>query len=137
MVVGTFYAVSLPLTKCSILAFYLRLSQERVFRILVFIAVAFVAGYSISGVFVIIFSCIPVAGSWDLILAAEPTTRCVNRPVGYLTQAAFNIASDIFILILPLPTIWKLQMRLQQKLYIIAIFTCGFLLVLVLSRVAI
>ena len=127
MLVGNFYSVSLPLAKCSILAFYLRLSQERLFRTLVYATIAFVTLYSISGVVVIIFSCIPVAGSWDLELAAEPTTQCVNRPANYLAQSSFNISSDIFIIVLPMRTIWKLQMPLRQRISVIAVFACGFL----------
>lgn len=127
MVVGNFYTASLPFAKCSILAFYLRLSQDRTFRILVYITIGFISAYATSGVMVIIFSCNPIAASWDLDLAALPTTTCVNRPVNYLAQASFNIFSDIVIILLPIRTVWNLQMRLGQRLSIIAIFTCGIL----------
>ncbi|PGH02239.1 hypothetical protein AJ79_07688 [Helicocarpus griseus UAMH5409] len=131
MVVGTFYTVSLPFAKCSILAFYLRLSQERVFRTAVYLTIAFIACYATSGLLVIIFSCNPVEGSWDLNVASQPTTYCVNRPVNYIAQASFNIFSDIVIILLPIRTIWKLQMPLNQRLSIIAIFACGFFVCIV------
>ncbi|KAK2745164.1 hypothetical protein FQN55_006288 [Onygenales sp. PD_40] len=131
MVVGTFYTVSLPFAKCSILAFYLRLSQERVFRILVYLTIGFIASYATSGVLVIIFSCNPVAGSWDLDVAALKTTYCINRPINYLAQSSFNIFSDLVIILLPVRTIWGLHMPTTQRLSIIAIFACGFFVCIV------
>ena len=38
-----------------------------------------------------------------------------------------NIASDLYIIILPMPMIWRLQMSLERKLGVMAIFTSGLL----------
>lgn len=127
MVVGNFYTCALPFAKISILAFYLRVfSAKNTFRILVYATMAFVAAYATSGVVVIIFSCNPISASWDLAVAAQPTTKCVNRPKNYLAQASLNIISDIFIVLLPAPLVWKLQMPLRQRLSLIGIFALGF-----------
>lgn len=127
MVVGNFYTTALPLAKISILAFYLRVfEQQRTFKILVYATAIFVAAYATSGIAVIIFSCNPIAASWDLALAALPTTTCVNRPKNYLAQASLNIISDIFIVLLPAPLVWKLQMPLRQRLSLIGVFSLGF-----------
>lgn len=39
----------------------------------------------------------------------------------------FNIASDITILILPLPMIWQLNLKLRQKLLLLVVFMTGLL----------
>ncbi|KAK0109957.1 hypothetical protein ONS95_002624 [Cadophora gregata] len=126
MVVGNFYGAALAFAKISILFFYLRVFEKPSFRILVYLTGGFVGCYATAGVLVVVFSCNPVAASWDVSLAALPTTVCVNRPAAYLAQAAFNITSDVFVILLPLYEIWKLQMRLRQRLTLMAIFGVGF-----------
>jgi hypothetical protein len=83
----------------------------------------------LAGFLVVIFSCNPIAASWDIALAALPTTTCVNRPAAYLAQAGLNICTDIAIFLLPLRTIWKLQLRFRQKLSVSSIFAVGLLFV--------
>lgn len=134
MVVGNFYTAALPFAKISILAFYLRVfEQQRTFRFLVYGTAAFVAAYATSGVMVIIFSCSPINASWRLAVAAEPSTKCVNRPLNYLFQASLNIISDIFIVCLPAPLVWKLQMPLRQRLSLIGVFALGFVYVIIIT----
>jgi hypothetical protein len=87
----------------------------------------FMAAYSLAGFLVLIFSCNPVAASWDLALAASPTTTCINRPAEYLAQSSLNIMTDICVFLLPLHTIWKLQLPFRQKLGVSSIFTLDLL----------
>lgn len=124
---GIAYQSSLGFAKVSICSFYLRLSPHRPFRIAVYCVIAFFFAYTPAGVAVIIFSCSPIAASWDLAIATLPTTRCVNRPADYLAQAAFNIVTDITIFVLPLRTVWGLQLPLKQKLADIGVFAAGLL----------
>lgn len=125
--VGAAYIGALALVKVSICSFYLRLSPEKTFRLLVFLLMGFTAAYSLAGFLVLIFSCNPVAASWDLSLAALPTTSCINRPAEYLAQSSLNIVTDICVFILPLHTVWKLQLPFRQKLGVSSIFALGLL----------
>lgn len=127
VVLGCTYGAALSCAKISICCFYLRLSPDRIFRTLVFVVIAFVVAYSISGIFSVIFSCNPIAASWDLALAALPTTKCINRPALYLAQAGSSIFTDLLIFILPMRTIWGLQLPRKQKISVSAIFAVGLL----------
>lgn len=80
IVVGISYQSSLGFAKASICTFYPRLSPHKPFRITTYCEIAFVFSYTVAGVGVIIFSCKPIAASWDLALSSLPTTKCVNRP---------------------------------------------------------
>ena len=42
-----------------------------------------------------------------------------------IIQGVFGLLSDVYIFILPLPSLWGLQMRLRRKLGISAIFLTG------------
>lgn len=123
--IGSTYIFALAFAKTSICCFYLRLSPARTFRTTVYVAMGFVTAYSIAGWLIIIFSCNPVAASWDLALAALPKTRCIDRSADYLAQAGLNIFSDVFILILPVWTIWGLQLPTKQKITVSSIFAVG------------
>jgi hypothetical protein len=127
LVLGSTYIAALAFAKVSICCFYLRLSPDRTFRILVFTVIAFTASYSFAGFLVVMFSCNPVAASWGPALAALPTTTCVNRPTDYLAQADLNIVTDISIFLLPLRTIWNLQLPFRQKLSVSSTFAVGLL----------
>ena len=72
------------------------------------------------------YLCLPHHGeSWVLALL---TPRCHRQVVlvAYV-QGPFNILSDLFLLLLPLPAVWKLQVSPQKKFGIIAIFLTGLL----------
>ncbi|TVY57792.1 hypothetical protein LSUE1_G008639 [Lachnellula suecica] len=75
--------------------------------------------------FLEIFSCKPLAGAWDPIVAA--TARCLNVNTLNTASAAVNSVSDIVILILPQPIIWNLNMSFRKKLGLSAIFSTGLL----------
>lgn len=50
---------------------------------------------------------------------------CVKIRVGSTIIAALNVVSDFIILALPMPTLYKMQMPLKQKIEIIGIFLLG------------
>jgi len=86
-----------------------------------------VFGYYFSALLVIIFSCTPINASWDTIAAADPGTRCVNRPIFYFTQAGFGIATDLTIILTPQATIWKFNMPFRRRISLMVIFAVGLL----------
>jgi hypothetical protein len=51
----------------------------------------------------------------------------VNRPADYLAQAAFNIVTDVAIFVLPLKTIWGLQLPFKQRMAVTGVFAAGLL----------
>ncbi|MCJ1346583.1 hypothetical protein MMC31_004801, partial [Peltigera leucophlebia] len=42
-------------------------------------------------------------------------------------QGIFNIVSDFYVLVLPLPVVWKLQLPLRKKIAVSAVFMTGLL----------
>ena len=58
--------------------------------------------------------CSPIAYGWDTSIEGG---RCGDREAGYLAVGIIDAITDLFILILPLPMIYKLQVpRLKQVL---------------------
>ena len=79
--------------------------------------------FYIADTLVEIFTCIPRKKIW------EPATpgRCVNISILVITTGAINVISDFSILVLPLSSIWGLQMPRKRKIALSAVFGTGLL----------
>lgn len=73
----------------------------------------------------VIFMCSPVAKFWNPL---QPG-RCLNSFAIIVTSAAFNVASNITTVFLPVRAIWRLQMPLKRKIGVSAVFMTGLLYV--------
>jgi len=108
--------------KLSLLLFYLQISPDRGFRIAVYGLAMVVVGYSLASALVVVFSCSPVSKNWDITIRDG---YCVNLPAFYIVNLSLNSATDIAVLLLPIPLLWNLQMPLRQKMALAAIFMTG------------
>ncbi|CAL8575083.1 hypothetical protein XPA_001027 [Xanthoria parietina] len=68
-----------------------------------------------------ILQCIPREKIWN---PSVPGT-CINSTAGILSSAIVNTISDFLLLVLPLDTIWRLQMPQNKKWQVSAIFATG------------
>jgi hypothetical protein len=117
------------LIKLSILIFYLTFATETTFRNLVKITIGLVAGFTVITGFFNGFEC-PTDPSVTLttkIFQNYYASKCLNRQTMYFSQAAFNIASDAFILVLPLPSLMQLRMPTLKKASLLGVFSAGLL----------
>jgi len=69
-----------------------------------------------------VFICRPIAFNWDKTI---PDGKCGDNIAAFLSQTAINIAIDIAIFILPLPSLWSLQMPFAKKFGIWIMFSVG------------
>ncbi|KAK6511776.1 hypothetical protein TWF481_000681 [Arthrobotrys musiformis] len=119
------YPLVLLFIKLSILAFYLKISPQKWYRYTVYGVGIFVIAWSIAFIFAYIFECPDPSIAWSL----DFPRGCVNLPALYYSSASINIASDLIILLLPIPVLQKLQIDRRRKLALIAIFSVGFVAV--------
>jgi hypothetical protein len=63
-------------------------------------------------------------------LQALASAKCERtRPLTVLT-GAFNVVSDLYLILLPLPAVWSLNLPLPKKLGVLTIFLTGLMSVL-------
>ena len=74
--------------------------------------------------FFVIFECNPRECIWNKLAT---TGHCYNIIAILKATGVFNVISDFGILLLPMSSIWKLQMTLKRRLLISAVFAIGFL----------
>ncbi|KAM7194843.1 hypothetical protein V8F33_007041 [Rhypophila sp. PSN 637] len=122
-----FYCAGLMTIKLTFLFGYYRVLAVQHMRVVYIVAIVIVGGWSISQVFVGIFTCTPVSGFWDKSI---PSTCIPNLPQWYI-NAAGNIITDVAVFVLPLPAIWRLQLAKPQRLMLVGIFCLGFFTVVI------
>ncbi len=70
--------------------------------------------------------CSPSTGDSQLdFLAAFISESCNKTRVLVVIQGVGSVVSDLFLLILPLPAVWKLNMPIKRKLAVSSIFLVG------------
>ncbi|KAI1312045.1 hypothetical protein F5Y03DRAFT_341183 [Xylaria venustula] len=117
------YKTSINLTKSSILLLYLRIFHGiKWFRRTCLVVLTLVALYCIAVILVTVFQCIPVAAAFDKTITDK---ICINNGHFWFANVGFSIASDIIILIIPMPLVYALQIPRVQKGALIFVFTLG------------
>ncbi|KAK7938116.1 uncharacterized protein PG986_014984 [Apiospora aurea] len=75
---------------------------------------------------VVVLQCLPVQATW--IPSLRSSSKCLDiQAVGYAT-GALTIAEDIFMIILPLPHLFRMQMSIKKKLSVSLLFGFAFIL---------
>ncbi|KAH6963047.1 hypothetical protein DER45DRAFT_609389 [Fusarium avenaceum] len=127
--VNIFYMLSSDLAKISLLFFYLRLSPERNFRIVIYVLVSLFGLYALIYAMISLFGCQPINASWDL--AAQATGKCVDKFGFFLAASVANVVMDLVILLLPLRIVIPLQIPRRQKMSLLFLFTTGGFVIIV------
>lgn len=69
-----------------------------------------------------IFQCNPVSGMWN---RTKPAICNVNTKKFLLGNAIPNILTDVALMVLPLPYIWRLNRSRSQKIALAGVFMLG------------
>ncbi|KAK7756160.1 hypothetical protein SLS62_001752 [Diatrype stigma] len=110
-----------PIIKISILLLYLRIFVTNRIHMLSWGGIIFLSCMCIANTLVAMFACTPVRGFFDSSVPA----MCIDDVKFYWCTAILNVVTDLYILILPIPVVWKLQTTLKRKIAISLIFTIG------------
>ncbi|RDL36933.1 uncharacterized protein BP5553_04366 [Venustampulla echinocandica] len=116
------YLAAVALPKLSILFLYLRIFVARFTRLVTYILMATVIANWAAFLLASIFQCSPVRFQWD---KSTPGGKCFNVPLFYKLVNVPNIATDLVILVLPLPTVWHLKVSRAKKFGLTLVFLTG------------
>ncbi|KAE8323483.1 hypothetical protein BDV39DRAFT_217727 [Aspergillus sergii] len=108
--------------KISILLFYIRIFSTPKFRMIAYAVGFIVLGHGIGVFFAAIFQCSPVQYAWDKTIEGG---SCFDQQAFYRYVSPPNILTDVLILVMPLPFVWKLHTRMTQKLALTGVFLLG------------
>jgi hypothetical protein len=110
------YAPSVALPKLAILYLYLRIFQTKPYRYASYIIASvlimtWIIAWIIQGVF-----CTPVRYFWDKSITDGHCMNFNKQEVIFRWISFPNIVTDVAMLILPLPVLWKLHTSRNQKI---------------------
>lgn len=120
------YMITLGLTKIAILAFYLKVFPNEGFRRVCWVTVAVcLCSFPSFSIFTM-FYCTPVSYTWEG-WTGEVAGHCLSFNTFAWIQTSINIVLDTFILILPLPLVWRLNMGKRKRVLLMLMFSVGVL----------
>ncbi|KAF5002450.1 hypothetical protein FDECE_10636 [Fusarium decemcellulare] len=122
------YAFSIASSKLSILLFYWRIFKQSAIRIPIKVMIGITIAWIILRTFMLIFHCIPVQAYWDKSIT--DANCAINDTAYFFGTCLTHFVMDIVILALPIIEVFKLRLRLGQKLAITALFVIGFVVCL-------
>lgn len=118
------YSVHLYATKISMLCFLWGIFPSKAFKNTA-LGLGIVVGLSCAATLITTgLQCLPVSynyTSWD----GEHKGHCNNLNIQTYAFGAINMVCDLFILIMPLPELYKLQVKSRQRIQLFVIFSLG------------
>ncbi|KAB8074039.1 hypothetical protein BDV29DRAFT_127641 [Aspergillus leporis] len=123
----TTYSALIWSLKLSMLAFYVRLTEGlgRRYRIPVYVGFALVIGTFVASVVTILAACRPFHKYWQI--NPDPGNICqaaVSKPIVWVSFAA-NVSTDIYLITIPIPMLWKSSLRLMKKIASTIVLSAG------------
>ncbi|KAL2846387.1 hypothetical protein BJY01DRAFT_247291 [Aspergillus pseudoustus] len=115
----------MALVKLSLLASYLRFLTVPLFRHVNWAMIVLVACWAISFLVATITACRPLHAYWDLELRA--TAKCTDDPARTLAFTVSNLITDVIVLVVPVPTFWRLKLPIRERLALTGLMSLGLL----------
>ncbi|CAF3592462.1 unnamed protein product [Fusarium graminearum] len=123
------YAITLTLTKLSILAFFLRIFPDHNFRRMVHGTVAFIIVMSATFLVLFMLQSVSMKVSWEGWKEKNPKGVLLSTNAIATSHGAINVALDVWMLILPMTQLWKIGIKPKKKIGIMSMFGAGALCV--------
>ncbi|KAK7424749.1 hypothetical protein QQX98_000327 [Neonectria punicea] len=119
------FSCGVSLAKSSFAVLYLRIQPSRKLRIANKYLIVFLFAQAIEESCVVIFNCRPISASWNL--EQLKTAKCLDIHVLWWSTFVFNMSTDLFLFIQPIPAMWKLQLPLTKRIGLICMLSLGLL----------
>jgi hypothetical protein len=121
LVCEVLYFINIYTIKISLLYLYRRIFPQQWFRRILLFAGAFLTAMTIASVLVCLLQCVPLRKMWDTTASGH----CIGFGRFALAMSCINICTDIFMLALPLPVVWGLQINRTEKWLVSLSFVMG------------
>jgi hypothetical protein len=119
------YFFQMTLLKLTLLFFFLRIFPKTIIRNLLKGTIAFTILYGLTFVVVAIFQCHPISHYWIKWDKEHNDGNCVNVNALAWSNAIISIVLDIWMLVLPLYEVFRLQLSWRKKMSVAIMFLVG------------
>lgn len=122
LVMACYYYTLVAVPKLAVLALYNRLLTIEPYRTIIRILAAVLIISAIVIVVMALNLCHPFEANWNPFM---PGATCMDQQAFYTYASLPNIITDVAMLILPMPVVWKLQASKKVKMGLVATFLLG------------
>ncbi|KAJ5422079.1 hypothetical protein N7491_010524 [Penicillium cf. griseofulvum] len=123
-----FYNLTMILAKISALTLFTRVFHPRSFLLVTYILIGFLVVVGLWTTLSGFIYCIPIHYFWNPSADARRGHCLPDGPV-WFTNAGIQTFTDLVIVALPLPLLWKLQLPKKQKCGVLVVFSLGIFIV--------
>lgn len=74
-------------------------------------------------------SCMPFHNNWQIYPDPGNTCQPAISRVNCLVTVVLNVITDLYLMSIPLPLLWKAQMPLKRKILLLTMFSGGFFII--------
>jgi hypothetical protein len=116
------YVLSIPFPKLAILCLYLRLFTTRISKAVLYATGSIVIATALFGIVAIFFNCRPLNAFWNHSIQAKCTMDVMTT---FRFYSIPNIATDVVMIVLPVPALYKLNVSTLAKVGVgLTFFIC-------------
>lgn len=106
------YVVSIPFPKLAVISLYLRLFQTKLCKSALYGTAFVISATALFGVISVFANCRPLPAFWDKSIPQ----KCTIDPMATMKYYSIpNIATDVVMLIVPIPALYKLNISMLAK----------------------
>lgn len=116
-----FYPVTIALFKTSVILLNKRIFVQRGFQILCWVTLVINSCWALGNTLGWTLQCFPVSAMWG---AVAPTV-CFDQKGLWISLTAWDVSSDVFILGMAVPMVWKLNLKTREKIMLTGVFCLG------------
>lgn len=124
IVMVIWYAATDGLAKLAVCLLYKHIfSTQRTIQIVVNITMAIIVGTSVGGGLAYIFGCTPFSAHWGD--NDDQNQHCIQTRMLFYWGSFPHIITDLILLVVPIPTIWKLKASVGMRVGLLVTFLFG------------
>lgn len=116
------WAASNTCVKFSILHLYMEIFPSKRLRNFCVGTMIVTGLYFVSVLLETFLLCSPVQFNWDKTISGSCNEHSM---AAYIMAGVTNLVIDVFIVVLPMPVLWKLRLPLPKKIAVISMFSLG------------
>jgi hypothetical protein len=110
--------------KLAILAMYLSILLSKKLILAVYIIMGFTVAFLIAFLLIFLIVCLSVSAQWSKDVAFT-LSHCRAIQSEEFASVGANMALDLIIVAIPIPSVWGLKMTLSKKIFVTSIFSMG------------
>ncbi|KAJ0417383.1 hypothetical protein BJY00DRAFT_325692 [Aspergillus carlsbadensis] len=124
------YIPAICLTKVAIVCFFMQVFPGPKFRLLCYGTITWCFLFMVSTTIAAILACVPVEKMWTNWMGVQEGI-CYDNNAFWWAHSAINIATDLWIIAMPIPMLVKLQLKLKKKIYLVLMFSVGIVITVI------